>query len=241
MPTPSYLTTCTKNAKLCHDVWEMKLKMPEGQKFLFKAGQFVLFDVPLVGNPSDIQPRAYSIASPPKEDSELTFILRYKENGRASRWMDEVLKVGDTVRIQGPLGRFTLDTGTKKDYLFIGTGSGVAPFRSHLKWALEEAKDTRPMHLFFGVRHEKDLFWVEELESLAKRFPNFKVYISVSQPEPTWKGLKGRVTDIIPTVIKDFSTVNAYICGNPAMVKDVKEWFMKNGVLKEDLHQEGYV
>jgi ferredoxin-NADP reductase len=192
MPTPSYITTCTKNEKLCHDVWEIKLKMPQGQKFVFKAGQFVLFDVPLVGKPEDIQPRAYSIASPPNEEDELTFILRYKEHGRASRWMDEMLKVGDPVRIQGPLGRFTLKEGTTKEYVFIGTGSGVAPFRSHLKWALESAKDTRPMHLFFGVRHEKDLFWVEEFRALEKAFPNFKAYISLSQPEATWTGLKGR-------------------------------------------------
>lgn len=241
MPTPSYTTTCTQKKKLCHDVWEVKLKIPEGQKFTFKAGQFVLFDVPLVGSPEDIQPRAYSIGSPPNEKDELTFILRYKEKGRASRWMDEMLKVVDPVRIQGPLGRFTLDTSTKKDYIFIGTGAGVAPFRSHLKWALEEAKDTRPMHLFFGVRFEKDLFWVEEFRSLEKRFPNFKAHISLSQPDASWTGLKGRVTEILPNVIKDFSKVNAYVCGNPAMVKDMKEWLMNHGVPKEDVHQEGYI
>lgn len=241
MPTPSYITTCTQNKKLCHDVWEMKLKMPEGQKFSFKAGQFVLFDVPLVEKPEDIQPRAYSIASPPQESEELTFILRYKEKGRASRWMDEMLKVGDSVRIQGPLGAFTLKPEGEKDLVFVGTGSGVAPYRSHLKWLLEEKGDKRPMHLFFGVRFKEDLFWVDELQSLEKRFPNFKAYISVSKPDAAWTGLKGRVTEIIPKVIQDFSKVSVYICGHPDMVKQVKEWFMAKGVQKTDLHQEGYI
>lgn len=241
MPTPSYLTTCTQNKKLCHDVWEVKLRMPEGQTFSFRAGQFVLFDVPLIGNPHDIQPRAYSIGSPPRENTELTFVLRYKERGRASLWVDEVLKAGDTVRIQGPLGAFVLNRETPKDYVFVGTGTGVAPFRSHLMDALEDRKDTRPMHLFFGVRHEEDLFWIEEFRRLEQQFPNFKAYVSLSRPTESWKGLRGRVTDILPTVITDFSRVNAYVCGNPDMVKTVKEWLLAKGVPKADIHQEGYI
>ena len=97
------------------------------------------------------------------------------------------------------------------------------------------------MHLFFGVRQEADLFWVEELRALEQRFQNFHALISVSRPEPSFSGLKGRVTDVIPTVITDFGNVSVYVCGNPDMVKDVKQWFLTKGVLKEDLHQEGYV
>jgi NAD(P)H-flavin reductase len=241
VPTPSFTTTCTQNKKLCHDVWELKFAMPEGEKFIFKAGQFVLWDVPLCDHPEDIQPRAYSIASPPREENELTFVIRYKQDGRCSKWIDEVLKVGDQVRMQGPLGNFTLNTETDKDYIFVGTGTGIAPYMSHLKYALQDQKDTRPMHLFFGVRHEEDLFWVDEFKALDDQYENFTMHLSISQPSDAWDGLKGRVTDIMPTVITDFSRVNAYICGNPAMVKDVKEWLMTNGVEKSDLHQEGYV
>ena len=215
--------------------------MPKEEKFTFTAGQFVLFDVPAIDNPEDIQPRAYSIASPPCEDTELTFVIRYKPDGRASRWIDEQLKEGDSVRIQGPLGNFTLNEKTDKDYVFVGTGSGIAPFHSHLLCAIEEKGDTRPMYLFFGVRHEEDLFWVDTFEQIAAKHSNVHVFVSLSQPSDSWKGLRGRVTEIMPTVIKDFSRVNAYVCGNPAMVKDVKAWLGENGVPKEDLHQEGYV
>ena len=241
MPTPAYITTCTQNKKLCHDVFEIKLRMPEGQPFNFKAGQFVLFDVPLVSKPDDIQPRAYSIASPPSESHALTFILRYKPQGRASRWVDAMLREGKTVRIQGPLGAFVLDANTTKDFVFVGTGAGIAPFRSHLKWMLEERGEKRPMYLFFGVRHEEDLFWVEELRQLEASFQNLKVMISVSQPQGNWKGLMGRVTDVMPNILRDFSHVSAYVCGNPDMVKSVKEWLLGHGVPKADVHQEGYV
>ena len=191
--------------------------------------------------PLSVLTEKYVLLGPVLDTVLLIFIITFAYFRMLKRPMDELLKVGDTVRIQGPLGAFTLTPAKPKDYVFVGTGTGIAPFRAHLKWALEEAADTRPMHLFFGVRQEEDLFWVEELRNLAQRFPNFHAHISVSRPGDSWTGLKGRVTDIIPTVITDFTRVSAYVCGNPDMVKDVKAWFLGKGVPKEDLHQEGYV
>jgi NAD(P)H-flavin reductase len=241
MPTTNYNVTCTQNKKLCHDIYEIKFRLPEEEKIEFKAGQFVLWDVPLVDDPDDIQPRAYSIASPPCEDTELTFVFGFHEGGRAGRFVSESLKEGDTVRMQGPFGNFTVNTETSKGYVFIATGCGVAPFRSQLMWLLEELKDARPMHLFFGVRHEEDLFWVDEFNGLAKRFPNLHVHISLSKPDDSWKGLKGRVTNTLPEIITDFSSISTYTCGGPDMVKSVKEFLLGKGVPKEDVHGEGYI
>ena len=236
-----FITTCTQKKNLLADIYELKFRLPEGEKIDFKSGQFVLWDVPLIDNPEDIQTRAYSIASPPCEDTELTFVFGYHEGGRAGRFVREVLKEGDTIRMQGPFGNFIVNTETHKDYVFIATGCGVAPFRSHLKWLLEEHKENRPMHLFFGVRHKEDLFWVDDFKGLEKRFPNFHANISLSKPDEKWKGLKGRVTHVMPDIIEDFSNVNTYVCGNPSMVKDVKNWLLGKGVPKEDVHGEGYI
>jgi len=214
--------------------------MSERQHLQFAAGQFVLFDVPLVENPTDIQPRAYSIASPPENSTELTFAVMNKEGGRATRWVKEMLKIGDSVRIQGPFGVFTLHEKNPKDYIFVATGTGLAPFTSMVPDVLSKG-DTRPMHIFFCVRHESDLFYVDELKLLEKNYPNFHAHISISQPTEHWHGLRGRVQEVIPTVIKDFSQIQAYICGSPDMVKGMKEWFGERGVVKADMHAEGYV
>jgi len=242
MATPSSLLICTKNIPLSKSgsTFEVKLKMPEGQNFQFKAGQFALFDVPSIENPADIQPRAYSIASSPSEDQELTFVIMNKEGGRATRWIKETLKVGDTVCIQGPFGVFTLRAENPKDFVFIATGTGLAPFTSMIPDALANG-DMRPMHLFFCVRHEEDLFCVDDLRVLEKNYPNFHAHISLSQPTGSWKGLRGRVQQIIPTVITDFSWHQFYACGSPDMVRSMKDWLMERGVEKKDMHAEGYV
>jgi len=242
MPTPSYITTCTQNIPLSKSgsTYEVKLTMPKGQRLHFKAGQFVLFDVPSIENPTDIQPRAYSIASPPSKNTELTFVIMNKEGGRATRWVKEMLKVGDMVRIQGPFGVFVLKEENPKEYVFVATGTGLAPFTSMIPAVLARG-DTRQIHLFFCVRYEEDLFCLDELRSLKKQYPNFHAHVSLSQAQESWKGLRGRVQDIIPTIIKDFSRIQAYFCGSPEMVRTMKDWFSERGVEKKDMHAEGYV
>lgn len=237
MPTPSYQITCTKNEKIADGIYEIFFTKPEG--FTFKPGQFVLFDIPLVDDLNDIQTRAFSVASSPKED-QLIFAMKMKEGGRASRWIEELLKEGDEVRMQGPFGNFMLDTETEKDWLLICTSTGVAPFRSQLVSYLPE--QTRRIDLIFGVRNEGDLFWQEWFENLAKAHENFFVHFALSQPTDDWKGHKGRVQTLAPLIGDDFTNKKVYVCGNPAMTGDLKKICLEDwGIEKQDFHMEGYI
>jgi len=250
MPTPTYSARCTGHRKIAQDVFEFTLAKPEG--FSFQAGQFVMFQVPLVDKPSDVQGRAFSVASAPSEP-ELLFVAKIKQGGRAGRWISEMLKEGDEVKLQGPLGKFTLapypnavsgaglaPEGEKK-LLFLATCSGIAPLRSQLVEALHQG-DTRAMDLLFCVRNEEDLFWTKELAAIAQEHPNVHVHVSLSQPSAEWKGLTGHVQDVASTVISDLPERSIYVCGGPEMVKAVRikaeqEW----KIPKERIHSEDYV
>jgi len=238
MATPSYTARCTMHRKIAEGVFEFTLTKPEG--FTFKAGQFVMFQFPLIDKPTDIQSRAFSIASAPEEE-ELLFVAKIKEGGRAGRWISEAMHEGSDVAFLGPLGNFLLDEKTDKDYLFLATCSGVAPLRSQIVHALKTG-DKRKMDLVFGVHAEANIFWQKEFTALAKEYPNLSVFVPLSQPSPSWKGLTGHVQDVIPQVVKDVSQRSVYICGNPAMVKEVKEIaFSKWGIMKENWHSEDYL
>lgn len=237
MPTPSYLLTCLRNERIAQGIWECAFVKPEG--FTFTAGQFILFDIPLIENPEDIQPRAFSIASAPQEP-ELLFVFKYKEGGRASRWVDETLRAGMTVRIQGPFGRFTLDA-SPKDVVMLATSTGVAPFRSQLIDAMKTG-DSRRFDLLFGNREEIDQFWVEDLHSLARLAPNITLHTALTRPSPAWKGHSGRLQTIAQSVVPDLERRQVYICGSPAMVSDVKKACLETwNVPKEAVHAEGYI
>jgi len=238
MPVPSYIITCTENEKIARDVYDFRFVRPG--EFSFQAGQFILFDVGLIENPADIQTRAFSIASAATED-ELIFVAKLKEGGRASRWVAEKLKAGDTVRIQGPFGRFVVPPQSQKNILFIATSTGVAPFRAQIIEALER-KDTRRMDLVFGVRGEEDMFWKEELEELATKYENFFVHFALSNPSSEWKGHRGRVQTLVPLIDPDISEREVFVCGSPDMTKELKQLCLEQwNVPKESLHVEGYI
>jgi benzoate/toluate 1,2-dioxygenase reductase subunit len=180
-----------------------------------------------------VQPRAYSIASAPAE-TRLRFIIKLVPNGRASRWVEHGLQAGMTMAMQAPFGVFTLDTVTEKPYLFLATGTGVAPLRSQILHALRERNDTRPMRLVFGVLWRRDLFWMDEWQALQSEYPQLRVEAVILEED-------GSMQDRIPCLVGDFSAVSVYVCGSPEMVRDVKRRCMEWGVPKEDIHAESYI
>lgn len=227
----SFKTTCLKKTLIAPSIYELRFEKPSG--FSFKAGQFVLFDVPLLDNATDIQPRAYSIASAPSE-TELLFVIKLVPNGRASRWIEHAVCAGTVIRMQGPFGAFTLDTANTKPYLFIATGTGIAPLRSQILSALRERKDTRSMQLVFGVLRRADLFWMQEWRALQREYPQLYVEACVLEEH-------GLMQEQIPRLVQDFGAVSLYICGAPETVNDVKTRCMAWGVPKQDIHAESYV
>jgi len=237
MPISSYLITCTDNRVIARDVYEIRFTKPEG--FTFIPGQFVLFDVPLLENLSDVQTRAYSIASAPQE-GDLLFVIKMKAGGRASRWFVESLKVGDTVRMQGPFGVFTLDRSVPNDWLFVCTSAGLAPFRSQLVAFLPQ--EARRIDLIFGVHAEEDFFWLDEIRALLKSHPNFRLHLTLSVSSSSWTGHVGHVQTLLPDLLKNRPGTKVYICGNPEMTKEVKRMCIEEFALpKADVHMEGYI
>ena len=238
MPTPSYAVNCIKNVRIAQDVYEFAFEKPAG--FSFKPGQFVLFDVALLDKPEDVQTRAFSLGGTP-DDGELLFVNKSNPGGRASRWIEEALKPGSQATMKGPFGLFTLHADTTKDYLFIGTSTGIAPFRSQILSVLRNGEKRR-IDLVFGARTEADLFWVEELTELTKKYDNFYLHLALSGPSDDWKGHRGRVQTLVPLIVKDFSQKSVYVCGSPDMTKEIKQLCLEEWkVPREDLHVEGYI
>lgn len=236
MPITTYHSSCLSRRTIARDVVELKITKPAD--FAFRPGQFILFDVPLLSNPADIQTRAFSIASG-SDESDLVFVFKLKEEGRASAWV-ETLQAGDTVSFKGPFGFFTLRDGPE-NVAMLCTSTGIAPFRSMLLDA-EKKKDTRRFDVIFGVRHEDDLFWKEELEKITQRMENVSVHFALSQPGDAWTGHKGRIQTLIPLVLEDLIGRTVYVCGNPDMTSDIKKRCLEEWQIpKERLHVEGYI
>jgi ferredoxin-NADP reductase len=79
-------------------------------------------------------------------------------------------------------------------------------------------------------------------EELRDRLGAKGLVQALSRPEPGWQGFRGRVTDWLrenATQIHWLET-EFYLCGNGAMIDEVKQILTAHGVEKASIHQEVY-
>lgn len=203
--------------------------------FKYQAGQFVnlKFEDPF-GEQGEIQ-RAYSIASV-SNGKVFELCVEIIEGGRGSTYIDS-LQVDDEVKIKAPFGFCCIKEDNKNDLVMVGTGTGIAPIKAILEELLAK-NDERRIDVFFGVRHESDLFYMDELAVLESRLANMNLHVTLSQPQsPDWSGLSGRVTTHLEEF--DFSNMpDVYICGGMAMIKDVMKLAQGKGIERKKIHVE---
>lgn len=210
--------------------WFLKLGFEED--FFFTPGQYVSLKVLPDGTR-----RSYSIASPP-DGKAIGLLVDVTPMGMGSKFL-LALNVGDEVEVLGPLGHFVLKEPVKK-ILFVATGSGIVPFWPMIYDLLEKRGFKDEIHLDWGMRHEEDLFWIDEFNDLQKRYPNFKFDVVLSKPTAEWYACSGHVGDCLIKHRPSWEGWEAYLCGNQKMIMEVGSLLQKMGVKLEDVHFEKF-
>src|SRR5688572_9990279 len=150
---------------LTHDIKGLRLGVEAGGPMTFSAGQYAELEF------APGLSRHYSMASTPGE-AELRFHVRHMPGGRTSRHVATRLKVGDKLKVSGPLGISYLRDSHRGPVLLVAGGSGLAPIESILRTLLERGH-AAPVKLYFGVRSERDVYHEALLKDFAVRHANF--------------------------------------------------------------------
>lgn len=207
--------------------------------FDFVSGQYLSVKVA-----DDGTRRSYSIASHPDGGSTVELMVDVAPMGLGSKYFLS-LNESDEIEVMGPMGLFTLASKTPKtSKMFIATGSGIVPMRSIIKDLLLNNKYQGEVELIWGMRHEEDLFWMEEWQKLSREYANFKFQVILSKPSEHWHGVCGHVGDCLRdgfiVNVPDLSIWEFYLCGSQEMIMETGGYLAGKGVKKEDIHFEKF-
>ncbi len=217
------------------------LEVPDAQEFNFTAGQFVSLDLPIHERPSQ-RLRSYSIASPPNHSNIFELLISHKKGGKGSTYLFDEIRTGSSLRFRGPLGKFILPEVLDREICMICTGTGIAPFRSQVKYLIEHQIPFKSIELVFGARFFHDVLYYDELTDLARQYPQFKYHVTLSRDNSeSWIGAKGYVHDIYKEICengkRDF---DFYLCGWHNMIHDAREQITQLGYVNDRIHLESY-
>jgi ferredoxin-NADP reductase len=237
---PTFEARLLEGRMISPSVRELTFERVDGAPVEFAAGQWVSLVLPLADG--EVR-RAYSIASPPNGTPRFQIAVTHVAGGPGSTYL-HALEPGAALKAVGPQGFFTR-TAPNAPALFIATGTGVTPLRSMLHDAVKSGEQ-KPLWLLFGVRHEADRLYMDELGQLAQKHPNVRVEYSLSQPQPDWTGRRGYVQTHVKElwealVARGEGAPHAYICGLQRMVAAVREVLKKElDVPRQQVHSERY-
>ena len=192
--------------------------------------------------------RAYSMANYPNEKGIIMLNVRIASPppknptappGKMSSYIFS-LKPGDEVVISGPFGEF-FARETDKEMVFVGGGAGMAPMRSHLFDQFRRICTKRKVTFWYGARSKREMFYVEDFDSLAAENENFTWVTALSDPQPgdDWDGHTGFIHNVLyENYLKDHPApedCEYYLCGPPIMNQCVIEMLLSLGVEREDI------
>ncbi len=205
----------------------------ERAEFEFIPGQCVNIGLSNIGIN-----REYSTYSGLNDDKKMEFLIKAVENGKVSTALQK-LKKGDSVQLDGAYGKFTLKkpTNLKQKYVFIASGTGIAPFHS---FALTYPEiDYTVLH---GIRFQE-----EQYDKKDYKDGRYVACVSKTlklEKSKTQKGSKvgqnvfaGRVTDYLRKNKVD-KKATYYLCGNTEMINEVYDILRENEINGDQIFTE---
>lgn len=245
-----------KRTDQTHDAFELTFERSAAE-IPFIPGQFISIIIPGAGPGGRDLRRAYSVASPPEsENFELS--IKLVEGGPGTTYLNS-LKVGDEIKGQMPMGDFIMKHPEDAPTFFIGTGTGIAPYRSMiLSSTYYGPRMGAKVGFLLGVRAENDILYPELFTSAKPKAlqntPHAKICLSRPLNPSSWQdtpyGFTGRVTDYLKEMARQEETgkevwpwkeTHYYLCGSGPMIQEVMEWLKTSqGVDVTHLHKEAY-
>ncbi len=212
-------------------------KMPD---LSYQSGQYLALELDVNGE--DVH-RSYSFCSAPKEDHWQIGVKKVP-NGKASTFLNDVLKAGDKITCLEPMGNFVLPEVSEQNthYLFFAAGSGITPIYSMIK-TLMNSGNAGKISLFYGNKSPEKTMFENELKALADSSNSCNVefiYSESGASDPLHKGRIhfGKTLELLRLHPSNDLTPHAFICGPGDMITSVSNALTDSGFSEGQVHTE---
>jgi CDP-4-dehydro-6-deoxyglucose reductase len=213
----------------------VRLRLQAAPRLRWLPGQYI--DVLL----EDGRRRAFSIALAPHLGPQLELHVRHVAGGGFTSFVFDELRVGDTLRVEGPLGTFVPREDSERPMILMAGGAGFAPIKALVEHFLHLGT-RRAMHLYWGARTAADLYqrdlppqWARQAERLE-----WQPVLSDQQAARDANLRAGFVHEAVLEDHPDLSGFDVYMSGPPAMIDAGRRAFVEAGLPEDRLYYDSF-
>ena len=222
---------------LTHDISEIIIQLDK--PIDYKPGQYAIVEAQGL----DIPARCYSFAHACDSSvpNKISFFVRAVPQGKMSNWLLSQKALGHSIIVQSSFGEFFLRPPSAENsptpLLCIAGGSGLAPLIALLEGMLQQNSESqRNVCLMLGARTQNDLYYINEIDAIAKQWQGEFQFLPVLSEEPEsshWNGLRGFVTDHLQRHIH--ADLQSYLCGPPPMIDAAIQQLTQGGLSADSI------
>ncbi len=194
----------------------------------FRAGQYAKITILDRNMEEEERSRFFSIASEPAETRLPMFSTRL--TGSKFKKYVESAEEGSAVKLEAPLGNFTLDEQGSPS-VFVTKGIGITPVRSIVE-DVDGKKLTRRIMVVYSSDSENDAVYLDEMKEFSEQNENVEFYPMIAE------GISGeKLRGILG---EDLSSANFYLSGTPENVAGLRNELNDLGVDQKKIFLESF-
>ena len=229
---------------LSHDTRRFTFGLPAGHVLGLPTGQHL--SLKFIDSDGKAVQRSYTPVSDSTQVGEVSLVIKvyrpappkFPNGGLMSQHIDD-LNIGDTMLIKGPKGHLHYHENGQFQVKPLGKpheqrkcsqiammagGTGITPMLQILHAIFHNPRDTTTsVKLLYANQTPDDILVRDELETLAKDFPNrFSLWFTVDRPTKDWKYSTGFISKSMVekhVLFEKNEDTQFYMCGPLPMVK----------------------
>lgn len=210
--------------RISNQIMEISLNSKK-EKINYHPGQFFFFSFRDKNLSKEYHPFTVFRGS-----NEFEFSAMIKSLGDFTSHLNDNLKPGIKVKLEGPYGYFDYKNGNDEQ-VWIGGGVGIAPF---ISWIRDLMYNGFPENLrvsfYYCVENKNDATYIDEFKSFEIQNPDFKIHLICANETGFLSADKIELTE----------RSDIFICGPKQMRLDLKKGLKNRGVNSQKIHFEDF-